>query len=67
MILKNKSGKEREMCLLLKINNNDNDYLIYKDYLTNNYYAGRLNSNKLVSLNDEEFNNIKKIIERLEG
>ena len=67
MILRNKNGKEREMNLLLKIHKNDNDYLIYKDYLTDNYYGGRLSNNKLISLTEEEFNNISKLLERMEG
>ena len=67
MILRNKNGKEREMNLLLKIHRNDNDYLIYKDYLTDNIYAGKLDNKKLVSLTEEEFNNISKLLERMEG
>lgn len=67
MILKNKNGKERELCLLLKIQKNSNEYMVYKDYLTNNIYAGKLVNNKLVSLNNEEYNNVNKLLERMEG
>ncbi len=67
MILKNKNGKEREMTLLFKIHKNNSDYLVYKDYLTDNCYSGRLDKNKLMSLNEKEYNEINKLLERMEG
>lgn len=67
MIIKNKSGKEREMELLLEIDNDNNKYLVYRDFLTNNIYSGRVSRKKLKVLNEEEYEYINNILKRMEG
>lgn len=67
MILKNKNGKEREFELLLEINKDNNKYLVYKDYLTDNIYSGKLNNNKLDLLDDNEYEYINNLIKRIDG
>lgn len=67
MILKNSNGKEREFKILLKIEKDKEKYAIYKDYLTNNLYAGKIKKNKLVILTDEEYIYINNIYERIES
>lgn len=67
MILKNNNGKEREFKILLRIEKSNNRYIIYKDLVTNNIYAGKYKSKKLNALSDEEYEVINSIFERIEG
>ena len=67
MIIKNKSGKERNLELLLEVNKNDNNYLVYKDNVTNKIYAGKRNNNKLEVLNEEEFSFLDIMLKKIDG
>ena len=65
MILKNKVGREKEFHLILEVVRNDSIYAIYKDPLTDNLYSGKYNDNKLVTLNDDEYEYLNKIIDKI--
>lgn len=67
MTLKNNKDQERNFKLLLKVENNNNSYLIYQDSITSKIYSGRKEKNKLKPLNEEELNFINNIIERIKG
>lgn len=67
MKLKNKNGKEREFELLLEVYKDDNNYLVYKDYISNKLYSSRKNDNKLEVLNEEEFEYIDNLIKKIDG
>ena len=67
MKLKNKNGKEREFELLLDIYKDGNNYLIYKDFISNKLYSSRKNDNKLEVLNEEEFEYIDNLIKKIDG
>lgn len=67
MTIKNKNGKEREFELLLEINKDSNNYLVYKDYISNKIYAGKKNKNKLELLNEEEFEYLDNLIKKIDG
>ena len=67
MILRNNNGKEREFKVLLKIERENNKYIVYKDSVTNNVYAGKYKGKKLCVLTDEEYEVINSIFERIEG
>lgn len=67
MKLKNKNGKEREFELLLEVYKDGNNYLIYKDFISNKLYSSRKNDNKLEVLNEEEFEYIDNLIKKIDG
>lgn len=67
MIIKNKLGKVRNMQVLLEIKENSNKYIIYKDINTLNIYGGRIDNNILKSLNEEEYNKLNKVLEKVLG
>ena len=67
MKLKNKNGKEREFELLLEVYKDGNNYLIYKDFISNKLYSSRKNDNKLEVLNEEEFEYKNNLIKKIDG
>ncbi len=67
MILKNSKGKERNFKVILRLEKNNEDYLIYQDEISGKYYGGKVVSDKLKSLKDEEIAMLNKILERING
>ncbi len=67
MILRNKSGKERNFKKLLEIENKNKKYIIYEDINTLNIYGGKINENILEALNEEEYEMLNKLIDKLVG
>lgn len=67
MIIENKNGKEREFKVLLEINKDKNNYIIYEDIITNKVYCGKKDKNNLVVLKDEEYDYLEKILDKIEG
>lgn len=67
MILRNKSGKERNFKKLLEIENKNKKYIIYEDINTLNIYGGKVNKNVLETLNDEEYEMLNNILNKLVG
>jgi len=65
MILKNKKDIERTFKELLKIEINDNKYIVYQDINTLNIYSGRIEGNYLKPLNDNEFEYINKVLDKV--
>lgn len=67
MILRNKSGKERNFKKLLETENKNKKYIIYEDINTLNIYGGKINENILEALNEEEYEMLNKLIDKLVG
>lgn len=67
MILRNKSGKERNFKKLLEIENKNKKYIIYEDINTLNIYGGKVNKDVLETLNDEEYEMLDNILDKLVG
>lgn len=67
MILKNSKGIERNFELLFEIEKDNNKYIVYKDRITNNIYAGKENKNKLAILDENEINYLNALLEKMNG
>lgn len=67
MILRNKSAKERNFKKLLEIEKENKKYIIYEDINTLNIYGGKKNKNVLEALNEEEYEMLNKLIDKLVG
>lgn len=67
MILRNKSGKERNFKKLLEIEKKNKKYIIYEDINTLNIYGGKISNNILEALNEEEYEMLNKLIDKLVG
>jgi len=67
MILQNNKGKEKEFEILFEIKKNTNDYIVYKDIMTDKVYGGKINGDKLKALNDKEYKFLNKIVEKLDS
>lgn len=65
MILRNKKNIERNFKEILKIEIENNKYIVYQDINTLNIYSGRIEGNYLKPLNDEEFNSINKVLNNI--
>ena len=67
MILRNKQGKERNFRILFELEKKKNKYVIYEDINTLNIYGGKICDDHLLPLNEEEFNFISNMIEKISG
>lgn len=65
MILKNKKNIERTFKELLKVEINSNSYVVYQDINTLNIYSGRIEGNYLEPLNEEEFEIINTVLDKV--
>ncbi len=65
MILRNSKGQERNFKILFKIEQNNNCYYIYEDYLTSRCYVGKKDCDKLKKINNEEMTLIKALLEKV--
>ena len=65
MKLKNKRNSIREFNVILKIEKDNNTYLVYHDLVTDRIYSGKLKSNKLKVLNDAELDYVNNVLERI--
>ena len=64
MILENSSGLKREFKKLIEVDKDNKKYILYEDEKTKNIYAGKIQKNKLKSLNDNEYIMLNNILER---
>lgn len=63
MILINDKKVSKEFKITMKLKYNDNDYILYT--IDNEvYHIGKMNSDKLVALSNEEFEELKIVIEK---
>lgn len=60
MILKNELDKNREVSLLYGVKIKNKKYVIYKDNVSCNIYAGRKENNELLPVNEEELKELNK-------
>ena len=67
MLLKNNKGIKREFEILFEVEKNDIKYVVYKDPVTDNIYFGKEIDNKLKKLEEEEYEYLNKVIEKIEG
>ncbi len=67
MKLKNSRDMERNVELVLKIEKDNNTYLVYHDLISNNIYGGKLKNKKLKSLKEEEVEYVNNVLERICG
>ncbi len=67
MRLRNSKGRERNFKLILKLEKENNTYIVYQDINTGNYYAGKKKGKKLLIIDDDEKNYIDKYLERISG
>jgi len=67
MLLKNNKGIKREFEIVFEIEKEGNKYIVYRDPVTDNIYSGRKDENKLKKLSEEEFEYIKKVIDKIDG
>lgn len=65
MILKNKKDIERTFKVLLKIEKENNVFVVYQDINTLNVYSGRIEGNYLKPLMDEEFKFISSVLNKV--
>ena len=65
MILKNKKGIERNFKVLLKVEEDNKKYIVYKDINTLNIYGGKYVKDKLLPLNNNEYEMINEIMKRV--
>ncbi len=65
MRLKNNRDIEREFNVLLKVMKNNNTYLIYQDLNSNKIYSGKVKGKKLVVVNEQEYNYLNTLLERI--
>ncbi len=67
MTIKNNKGNERSFKLLLKVEKEENCYLVYQDIITSKIYSGRKVKDKLIPLTDKEELYINNLLERVKG
>lgn len=65
MLLKNSKGIKREFEILFEIEKDNILYIVYKDPVTDNIYAGKKDSDELKKLNEEEYEYIKGVINKI--
>lgn len=65
MILRNIKGIERKFDILFEVKKNNQKYIIYRDQLTDNIYAGKYEKGILKALDDKEFELINNILGKL--
>ncbi len=66
MELKNKKGSVRNFSILFELVSEKKHYIVYKDIVNPNIYAGLLKKDKLVSITDKEYEYLDSILEKLE-
>lgn len=65
MTIKNSKNVEKYVEIVFEVENDKNKYVIYKDPVTNNMYAGRYKNNKILALDDEEYKYLNDILENI--
>ena len=67
MKLRNKHDVERDFAIVLKIEKDNNTYIVYHDFVTERLYSGKLKAKKLKALSTEELEYVNKVWERVWG
>jgi len=65
MLLKNSKGIKRKFEILFEIEKDNILYIVYKDPVTDNIYAGKKDCDELKKLNEEEYEYIKGVINKI--
>jgi len=65
MLLKNSEGIKRKFEILFEIEKDNILYIVYKDPVTDNIYAGKKDCDELKKLNEEEYEYIKGVINKI--
>ena len=64
MILENSNGQKREFQILFEFEKDKKKYIVYKDYMSDHIYGGKIVRNKLKSLDEEEYMILNQILEK---
>ncbi len=65
MTLENKKGMKKEFKVLFEVIKDEKEYLIYQDKTSEHIYAGLKNDDKLLKVDDDVFEHLNKILEKM--